>query len=77
MITIISLSREGCNNVITVRKIITITITTIFLTIIVFSSSGNLMTMDSDQKKMCRSVHLWILRLELQVKKSGKKSSLS
>ena len=73
MIIIISLSREGCNNVITVRKIITITITIIFLTIIVFSSSGNLMTMDSDQKKMCRSVHLWILRLELQVKKSGKK----
>ena len=73
MIIIISLSREGCNNVITVRKIITITITIIFLTIIVFSSSGNLMTMDSDQKKMCRSVHLRILRLELQVKKSGKK----
>ena len=39
----------------------------------IFSSSGNLMTMDSDQKKMCRSVHLRILRLELQVKKSGKK----
>ena len=73
MIIIVSLSREGCNNVITVRKIITITITIIFLTIIVFSSSGNLMTMDSDQKKMCRSVHLRILRLELQVKKSGKK----